>query len=52
MAALSGMVLGTMTLHIAGMLLGRFLLERNVWLPRIAGASVAVLGAGLLAGAM
>ncbi|MDB5800961.1 MAG: ureJ [Rhodocyclales bacterium] len=52
LAALSGMVFGTMTLHIAGMLLGRFVLERNVWLPRIAGAGVALLGMGLLSGAM
>jgi urease accessory protein len=52
LATLSGMVLGTMSLHIAGMLLGRFVLERNVWLPRIAGASVAVLGFGLLSGAI
>lgn len=46
--ALAGMVLGTMTLHITGMLLGRFVLDRNVWLPRIAGVSVAVLGVSLL----
>ncbi|HSD38252.1 MAG TPA: HupE/UreJ family protein [Rhodocyclaceae bacterium] len=52
LAALSGMVIGTMTLHIAGMLLGRFVLDLNVWLPRIAGASVALLGAGLLSGAI
>ena len=51
-AVLAGMVLGTMTLHIAGMLLGRFVLERNVWLPRVAGASVVVLGASLLSGAI
>lgn len=50
LAALSGMVIGTLLLHIAGMLLGRFVLERNVWLPRIAGATVAVAGLGLLAG--
>lgn len=48
-AALSGMVIGTMLLHIAGMLLGRFVLERNVWLPRIAGAVVATSGLGMLA---
>ena len=51
-ATLSGMVLATMSLHIVGMLLGRFVLERNVWLPRLAGASVAVLGIGLLSGAI
>ncbi len=52
LAALSGMVLGTMTLHIIGMLLGRFVLERNVWLPRVAGTAVALLGVGLLSGAV
>ncbi|MEC5388080.1 HupE/UreJ family protein [Uliginosibacterium sp. H3] len=52
LAALSGMVLGTMSLHITGVLLGRFVLARNVWLPRIAGASVAVLGVSLLSGAI
>lgn len=50
LAALFGMVVGTMLLHIAGMLLSRFVLERNIWLPRIAGASVAVAGLGLLVG--
>lgn len=51
LAALSGMVIGTLLLHIVGMLLGRFVLERNVWLPRIAGATVVLAGLGLLAGA-
>jgi len=48
-AALSGMVIGTMLLHITGMLLHRFVLSRNAWLPRVAGASVAAAGLGLLA---
>lgn len=48
-AALSGMVLGTLLLHASGMLLARFGLERSVWLPRIAGAGVALFGIGLLA---
>jgi urease accessory protein len=52
LATLSGMVLGTMTLHIIGMMLGRFVLERNVWLPRVAGTAVALLGVGLLSGAI
>jgi hydrogenase/urease accessory protein HupE len=45
------MVIGTMSLHIGGMLLGRFVLDRNVWLARMAGAVVAFSGLGLLAGA-
>lgn len=49
-AALSGMVLGSMILHISGMLIARFVLQRNVWLPRIVGGVVAMLGAGLLGG--
>jgi urease accessory protein len=51
-ASLSGMVLGTMTLHISGMLFGRFVLNRNVWLPRLTGTAVALLGIGLLSGAI
>lgn len=51
LAALSGIVIGTMLLHITGMLLGRFVLERNIWLPRITGAVVATSGLGMLAGA-
>lgn len=47
--ALSGMVIGTMLLHITGMLLNRFVLSRNAWLPRVAGAGVAAAGLGLLA---
>ncbi|MDP5237995.1 HupE/UreJ family protein [Uliginosibacterium sp. 31-16] len=47
-AALSGMVLGTLILHVSGMTLARFGLERNVWLPRIAGAGVALFGLSLL----
>ncbi len=50
MAILSGMAAGTLLLHMTGMLLS-FLLERNNWLPRIAGFSVALLGVSLLAGA-
>ncbi len=52
LATLSGMAAGTMLLHIAGMLLGRFVLARSIWLQRIAGASVALSGLGLLAGAL
>jgi urease accessory protein len=49
LALLSGMVIATMLLHVTGMLLGRFVMERNVWLPRIAGAGAAAFGVGLLA---
>ena len=49
LALLSGMVIATMLLHVTGMLLGRFVMERNVWLPRIAGAAAATFGIGLLA---
>jgi urease accessory protein len=49
LALLSGMVIATMLLHVTGMLLGRFVMERNVWLPRIAGAAAAAFGVGLLA---
>ncbi len=48
-AALAGMVLGTVLLHVAGMALARFGLSRNVWLPRLVGAAVAGFGAVLLA---
>ena len=51
-AALSGLVLATMLLHIGGMLLAHFFLQRNIWLPRIVGGVVAVLGVGLLSGAI
>jgi urease accessory protein len=49
LAALSGMLLGTLALHASGMALGRCVLERNVWLPRIAGLAVALFGLSLLA---
>jgi urease accessory protein len=49
LALLSGMVIATMLLHVTGMLLGRFVMERNVWLPRIAGAAAAAFGISLLA---
>ncbi len=52
LAALAGMLLGTVALHLAGMALGRLVAGRAVWLPRLAGTGVALLGAGLLAGAV
>ena len=51
MTVLSGMVTGTLLLHMSGMLLS-YLLERNKWLPRMAGFSVAALGVSLLASAL
>jgi urease accessory protein len=43
-AALLGMVAGTATLHLAGMALGLLLRTRGHWLPRTAGALVALMG--------
>ncbi|MDB5815250.1 MAG: urease accessory protein UreJ [Rhodocyclales bacterium] len=51
-ATLAGMVLGTMSIHAIGILAGRLVLQRNEWLPRVAGAAVALLGIGLLTGAL
>ena len=48
-AALAGMVLGTALLHLAGIALGVEMQKRSVWLPRAAGAAVALFGLGLLA---
>jgi urease accessory protein len=48
-AALAGMVLATALLHGAGLAIGRALRTRGQWAPRLAGAAVAVFGAGLLA---
>jgi len=47
---LAGMLSATLLLHVGGIALGWALRHSNVWLPRIAGAAVAVLGAALLAG--
>ncbi len=49
LTALSGMLLGTLILHLAGMGLGRFVIGRREWLPRLAGAAVALFGLSLLA---
>lgn len=48
-AALGGMVAATLLLHLGGMALGHFVLNRHQWLPRIAGMAVAAFGIGLLA---
>lgn len=49
LAALAGMVLATAGLHAAGLALGHLLLKRHVWLPRVSGAAVAMLGVAMLA---
>ncbi len=45
--ALVGMVLGTATLHLAGMGIGLGLKRTSAWLPRVAGAAVALLGVNM-----
>ena len=47
--AIAGMVLATALLHAAGIAVGWALRQRTVWLPRVAGAAVALFGAALLA---
>jgi len=46
--AIAGMVLATALLHAGGIALGWALRRRAVWLPRVAGAAVALFGAALL----
>lgn len=48
MAALAGMLLATALLHLAGIALGRLVLQRQRWASGAAGGAVALLGAGLL----
>ncbi|WP_417067026.1 HupE/UreJ family protein [Niveibacterium terrae] len=48
-AALSGMVIGTASLHLTGMALG-WAIARSVILPRLVGLCVALFGLSLLAG--
>jgi len=48
-AALAGMVLATALLHGTGIALGFTLRDLNRWLPRVAGAAIAVFGVVLLA---
>lgn len=45
---LAGLLVTTAALHAAGIAVGRIVLERHRWLPRISGALVALLGATLL----
>ena len=47
--AIAGMVLATALLHAGGIAIGWALRQRSVWLPRAAGAAVALFGAALLA---
>lgn len=47
-AALAGMLLGTVALHALGIVLGQALRRGAHWLPRLAGAGVALTGLGLL----
>lgn len=49
-AALAGMVLGTALIHIAGLLLGRVLMQRHIVLARLAGGAISIFGVGLLTG--
>jgi urease accessory protein len=51
-AALAGMVLSTMALHTVGIGAGLVLRRHSRWVPRIAGAGVAMLGLGLLSPAI
>ncbi|MDM0123251.1 HupE/UreJ family protein [Variovorax arabinosiphilus] len=46
--AIAGMALATALLHAGGIALGWALRRRTVWLPRVAGAAVALFGAALL----
>ena len=47
--AIGGMVLATALLHAGGIAIGWALRQRSIWLPRVAGAAVALFGAALLA---
>lgn len=48
-ATLSGMLAATVLLHLAGLGAGWALRSANAWLPRAAGAAVAMFGVALLA---
>ena len=47
---LAGMLAATVLLHAAGIAIGASLRQGNRWLPRIAGAAVALFGVALLGG--
>lgn len=46
--AVAGMVLATALLHVAGIAIGWSVRQRGAWLPRVAGAAVALFGVALL----
>jgi urease accessory protein len=46
---LAGMLTATVLLHVTGLALGWALRSANIWLPRLAGAGVAIFGVTLLA---
>jgi urease accessory protein len=50
--ALAGMVLATALLHCMGIAVGLLLKSRSLWWQRIAGAGIALAGAGLTVGLM
>lgn len=45
---LAGLVVTTAALHMAGIAVGRIVLQRHRWLPHVSGGLVALLGATLL----
>lgn len=47
---LAGLLAATVALHVAGIALGWLLRSGHRWLPRLAGAAVAMFGAALLGG--
>ena len=46
--ALTGIALGSATLHIAGMVLGHAVMQRHQWVAKFGGAATAALGAFML----
>lgn len=46
--ALTGIALGSATLHIAGMVLGHAVMQRHQWAAKLGGAATAALGAFML----
>lgn len=46
--ALTGIALGSATLHIAGMVLGHAVMQRHQWVAKLGGAATAALGAFML----
>ena len=46
--ALAGMALGSVLLHVGGMVLGKAVMQRHRWLAKLAGGATAALGAVML----